>query len=74
MREKLSTSIKSEENPDGYLVQADNLYLNCLTLKIDELEDLFSQDESHWVDQLQEAKESKEKAQSEIVSLLQQNL
>jgi len=50
VKDKIIAAVKSDDNPDGYLIQTNEKYLDCLTLKIDELEEFFKLDEAHWIE------------------------
>ena len=44
----ISQHLRSETNPDGVFLQEEAVYLDCLKVKVEELDKVFSQDKTSW--------------------------
>jgi len=58
-KQKVKANLKSARNKDGLLTRGEQAYVKCLELQKEQLEVLFSEDEAHWRENLDKAKESR---------------
>jgi len=66
VKEKVRASLKSEQNPDGLLTRGEQAYVKCLELQKEQLEVLFSEDEAHWRENLEEANKGRSRIAKQI--------
>ena len=59
--QKIKANMLNAFNPDGFLLQGENDYLNCLKLQHIRLEELFKRDDDHWNRHVEDARKDAEK-------------
>ena len=60
-------------NPDGFLLQGEIDYLNCLKLQHIRLEELFKRDDDHWNRHVQDARKDAEKVFEDLYAIFEES-
>ena len=50
LQQKVKANLKTEQNPDGLLTRQESKYLDCLSIKHSEFENILMQDEAYWAE------------------------
>ena len=65
-KKKVRENLKGPRNRNGVLTRQERAYIECLEVKKEELEVLFQEDEAHWREHLDRARQTSDLVQQKI--------
>ena len=65
-------NLKTAKQPESVLVQSQQSYIDCLTIKHVELEQLLRKDEAHWVSEQDKARKVATQVSEKIAAMIEE--